>query len=95
MKLLTSNPFSRISDTEAGYLADAGAQFDVKEKALLSLALAKYLLQIQENWKVTAGADRKRQGFIPKGLVDAAVSWPALLLELVSRSASEGIFQVN
>ena len=71
------------------------SQFDMKEKALLSLALAKHLLQIQENWKVTAGVDRKRHGFIPKGLVDAAVSWPALLLEMVSWATQEGVFQVG
>jgi hypothetical protein len=74
---------------------DARPQFDVKEKALLSLALAKHLLQIQEHWKVAAGADRKRQGLTPKGLVDAAVSWPALLLELVSWATQEGVFQVE
>jgi len=76
-------------------VADVKAQFDMKEKALLSLALAKYLLQIQENWKITAGDDRKRRGLLPKGLVDAAVSWPALLLELVSWSTAESVFQVQ
>lgn len=76
-------------------MTDAKQQFDVKEKALLSLALAKYLLQTQESWRVAAGADRKRRGVMPKGLIDAAVSWPALLLELVSWSTAEGVFQVR
>lgn len=85
-----------VPDTKVENVAtDAKPQFNVKEKALLSLALAKHLLQIQESWKVRAGAERKRQGLTPKGLADAAVSWPALLLELVSWSTQEGVFQVE
>nr|XP_024361784.1 uncharacterized protein LOC112275554 isoform X2 [Physcomitrium patens] len=71
----------------------ANVQIDAKEKALLSLALAKHLLQIQENWRLAAGADRQKKGLLSKGLVDAVVSWPSLLLELVSSATQEGLFQ--
>lgn len=67
----------------------------MKENAILALVLAKHLLQIQENSRTSAGSQRRSQGLIPKGLVDAAISWPMLLLQLVSWATQEGLFQVS
>ncbi|KAH8941852.1 hypothetical protein BDL97_14G066900 [Sphagnum fallax] len=69
------------------------AKLDVKRKAVLSLSLAKQLLQMQEGWRTAAGSARRSRGAIPKGAADAAVSWPMLLINLLSWATQENRFQ--
>lgn len=62
---------------------------------MLSLSLAKQLLQMQEGWRTAAGSARRSRGAIPKGAADAAVSWPMLLINLLSWATQENRFQVT
>ncbi|CAK9204356.1 unnamed protein product [Sphagnum troendelagicum] len=85
---------SSAGDTSTSILfAGQVAKLDVKRKAVLSLSLAKQLLQMQEGWRTAAGSARRSRGAIPKGAADAAVSWPMLLINLLSWATQENRFQ--
>ncbi len=50
---------------------------------------------MQEGWRTAAGSARRSRGAIPKGAADAAVSWPMLLINLLSWATQENRFQVT
>ncbi|CAM6083792.1 unnamed protein product [Calypogeia fissa] len=63
------------------------------EEAFMSLALAKKILKIQEDWRVSAGSNLTSSGIVTRTSADASTSWAVLLLRLLSFAAQEGHFQ--
>eukprot|EP00249_Psilotum_nudum_P015883 c25569_g2_i1 orf=416-2212(+) len=63
------------------------------KETLLSLLLAKILLNIQVKWRKAAGTFLKQKGSISKSFADSTTSWALLLVLLLSRAAVKNYFQ--
>ncbi|XP_010252554.1 PREDICTED: uncharacterized protein LOC104594108 [Nelumbo nucifera] len=62
-------------------------------EAMLSLRLAKEVLEVQQGWRAKAIAHLNRTGGFSRSLANSATDWPCLLLELLSASAEIDYFQ--
>ncbi|XP_043688509.1 uncharacterized protein LOC122639683 [Telopea speciosissima] len=62
-------------------------------EALLSLRLAKEVIQIHQSWRANAVAHLNRTGGFSRSLANSSTDWPYLLLELLSAAAEVDYFQ--
>ncbi|KAJ4975668.1 hypothetical protein NE237_000774 [Protea cynaroides] len=62
-------------------------------EALLSLQLAKEVIQIHQSWRSNVVAHLNRTGGFSRSLSNSSTDWPYLLLEMLSAAAEMGYFQ--
>ncbi|XP_043696983.1 uncharacterized protein LOC122647682 isoform X2 [Telopea speciosissima] len=79
-------------------LDDKGKTLTLEEtsyfrEALLSLRLAKEVLQIHQSWRANAVSHLNRTGGFSRSLANSSTDWPYLLLELLSAAAEVDNFQ--
>ncbi|OVA20022.1 hypothetical protein BVC80_1667g54 [Macleaya cordata] len=79
-------------------LNDKGKIVTLEEKAyfreaMLSLRLAKEVIDLQQKWRANAIAELNRTGGFSRTLANSSTDWPCLLLELLSAAAEVDYFQ--
>ncbi|KAI3968984.1 hypothetical protein MKX01_001461 [Papaver californicum] len=62
-------------------------------EAMLSLKLAKEVIDVQQSWRANAIAELNRNGGFSRTLASSSTDWPCLLLELLSAAAEVDYFQ--
>ncbi|RZC46209.1 hypothetical protein C5167_039160 [Papaver somniferum] len=77
---------------------DKGKIVKLKDKAylreaMLSLKLAKEVIDVQQSWRASAIAELNRNGGFSRTLANSSTDWPCLLLELLSAAAEVDHFQ--
>ncbi|KAI3916774.1 hypothetical protein MKW98_026245 [Papaver atlanticum] len=77
---------------------DKGKIVKLKDKAylreaMLSLKLAKEVIDVQQSWRANAIAELNRNGGFSRTLANSSTDWPCLLLELLSAAAEVDHFQ--
>ncbi|KAI3992590.1 hypothetical protein MKX01_020882 [Papaver californicum] len=63
------------------------------KEAMLSLKLAKEVIDVQQSWRANAIAELNRNGGFSRSLANSSTDWPCLLLELLSAAAEVDYFQ--
>lgn len=63
-------------------------------EAMVSLRLAKEVIQLHQQWRANAVAHLNRAGGFSRSLANSSTDWPCLLLELLSAAAEIDYFQV-
>ncbi|KAF6159140.1 hypothetical protein GIB67_032757 [Kingdonia uniflora] len=62
-------------------------------EAILSLRLAKEVIEVHQSWRANAIADLNRTGGYSRSLAHSCTDWPYLLVELLSVTAETDYFQ--
>ncbi|KAF9588469.1 hypothetical protein IFM89_010495 [Coptis chinensis] len=77
---------------------EKGKVVSIEEKsyfreAMLSLRLAKEVIEVHKKWRGNAARELNRSGGYSRSLANCFTDWPCLLLDLLSSSAELGYFQ--